>query len=123
MPVPMWVAQVNKRVFNPRELRKGVRPVLTHVGRSSGTTYRTPLDAHNVEGGYIFIVMYGSASDWVQNVLAAGSATLKVDSDELELVSPRLVSKEDAWQLLPSTTKAPANFLRVTEYLQMDVSG
>jgi deazaflavin-dependent oxidoreductase (nitroreductase family) len=121
MPVPMWVAQVNKRVFNRRELRKGVRPVLTHVGRSSGTTYRTPLDAHPVEGGYIFIVMYGSASDWVQNVLAAGSATLKVDSDELELVSPRLVSKADAWQLLPSATKAPANFLRVTEYLQMDV--
>ena len=123
MPVPMWVAQVNKRVFNPRELRKGVRPVLTHVGRSSEKTYRTPLDAHAVEGGYIFIVMYGSDSDWVQNVLAAGSATLKVDSDELELVSPRLVSKEDAWQLLPSTTKAPANFLRVTEYLQMDMRG
>ena len=122
MPVPMWVAQVNKRVFNPRELRKGVRPVLTHMGRSSGTTYRTPLDAHPVEGGYIFIVMYGSASDWVQNVLAAGSAMLKVDSDELELVAPRLVSKEDAWQLLPPATKAPANFLRVTEYLQMDVS-
>ncbi len=123
MPVPMWVAQVNKRVFNPREVRKGVRPVLTHVGRSSEKTYRTPLDAHAVEGGYIFIVMYGSDSDWVQNVLAAGSATLKVDSDELELVSPRLVSKEDAWQLLPSTTKAPANFLRVTEYLQMDMRG
>ena len=123
MPVPMWVTQVNKRVFNPRELRKGVRPVLTHVGRSSEKTYRTPLDAHAVEGGYIFIVMYGSDSDWVQNVLAAGSATLNVDSDELELVSPRLVSKEDAWQLLPSTTKAPANFLRVTEYLQMDMRG
>ncbi len=123
MPVPMWVAQVNKRVFNPREVRKGVRPVLTHVGRSSEKTYRTPLDAHAVEGGYIFIVMYGSDSDWVQNVLAAGSATLKVDSDELELVSPRLVSKADAWQLLPPATKAPANFLRVTEYLQMDVRG
>ncbi len=123
MPVPMWVAQVNKRVFNPRELRRGVRPVLTHVGRSSGKKYRTPLDAHPVESGYIFIVMYGADSDWVQNVLAAGSATLKIDDDELELVSPRLVSKEDGWQLLPPTTKAPANFLRVTEYLQMDVRG
>ena len=121
MPVPMWVAQVNKRVFNPRELRRGVRPALTHVGRSSGTKYQTPLDAHPVESGYIFIVMYGSDSDWVQNVLAAGAATLKIDEDEFELVSPRLVSKEIAWQLLPPTTKAPANFLRVTEYLQMDV--
>ena len=121
MPVPKWVAQVNKRVFNPWELKRGVRPVLTHVGRSSGKTYRTPLDAHPVEGGYIFIVMYGSDSDWVQNVLAAGAATLEIDGDVFVLVSPRLVSKEVAWQLLPATTEAPANYLRVTEYLQMDV--
>ncbi len=77
MPMPRWVARINKRVFNPMELRRGVRPVLTHVGRSSGKTYRTPLDAHLIEGGYIFIVMYGSDSDWVQNVLAAGAATLE----------------------------------------------
>ncbi len=121
MPVPMWIARVNKRVFNPLELRRGVRPVLTHVGRSSGKTYRTPLDAHAVDGGYIFIVMYGSDSDWVQNVLAAGAATLEIDGDEFELVSPRLVSKQDAWQQLSATTKAPPEFLRVTEYLQMDV--
>ncbi len=121
MPVPRWVAQVNKRVFNPLELRRGVRPVLTHVGRSSGKTYRTPLDAHPVDGGYIFIVMYGSDSDWVQNVLAAGAVTLEIDGDEFELVSPRLVSKEVAWQLLSATTKAPPEYLRVTEYLRMDV--
>jgi deazaflavin-dependent oxidoreductase (nitroreductase family) len=122
MPVPMWVAQVNKRVFNPLELKRGVRPVLKHVGRLSGKTYRTPLDAHAIAGGYIFIVMYGAASDWVQNVLAAGAATLEIDDHEIELVAPRLVSKEDAWKLLSATTKAPPDFLRVTEYLQMEVS-
>jgi deazaflavin-dependent oxidoreductase (nitroreductase family) len=121
MPVWMWVARVNKRVFNPRELSRGDRPVLTHIGRSSGNTYRTPLDAHPVDGGYIFIVMYGSDSDWVRNVLAAGTATLEIDGNELDLVSPRLVSKEDAWQLLSAATKAPPSFLRVTEYLRMDV--
>ncbi|MGZ5384202.1 MAG: nitroreductase family deazaflavin-dependent oxidoreductase [Acidimicrobiia bacterium] len=122
MPVPMWVAQVNKRVFNPLELKRGVRPVLKHVGRLSGRTYRTPLDAHAIAGGYIFIVMYGASSDWVKNVLVAGAATLEIDDHEIELVSPRLVSKEDAWKLLSATTKAPPGFLRVTEYLQMEVS-
>jgi len=117
----MWVAQINKRVLNPLELRRGVRPVLTHVGRSSGKTYRTPLDAHPVDGGYIIIVMYGPDSDWVQNVLAAGAATLEIEGEEFELMSPRLVSKEDAWQLLSTTTKAPPDYLRVTEYLQMDL--
>ncbi|MEA1902700.1 MAG: nitroreductase family deazaflavin-dependent oxidoreductase [Actinomycetota bacterium] len=121
MPVPMWVARVSRRVFNPMELKRGVRPVLTHVGRSSGKTYRTPLDVHAVDGGYIFIAMYGPESDWVQNILTAGKATLEVDGDALDLVSPRLVSKEDAWQLLPATTKAPPEYLKITEYLQMDV--
>jgi deazaflavin-dependent oxidoreductase (nitroreductase family) len=121
MPLPMWVAQVNKRLFNRIELRRGARPVLTHVGRSSGKTYHTPLDAHRVDGGFIFILMYGSGSDWVRNVLAAGTASVKVGSEEFELESPRVVSKDAAWQQLPEKTKAPPGFLKVTEYLQMDI--
>ncbi len=69
-------------------LKRGVRPVLTHVGRTSGKTYHTPLDAHPVENGYIFILMYGSDSDWVKNVLAAGTAHLRVGGDEFELDPP-----------------------------------
>ena len=121
MPVPKWVARVNKRITNKAVLKRGVSPVLTYVGRSSGKTYRTPLDAHPVDNGYIFILMYGSDSDWVKNVLAAGTASLKVGGDEFELVSPRLVTKGVAWQQLPATTKAPPDFLRVTEFLQMDI--
>lgn len=121
MPVPMWVAQVNKRVFNRMELRRGVSPVLTHVGRSSGKIYRVPLDAHPVDDGYIFVVMYGSDSDWVKNVLAAGTASLKVGGEEFNLRSPRLISKDEAWEQIDTVTKAPPKFLRVTEYLQMDV--
>jgi len=120
VPVPRWVAQVNKRLFNKMELKRGVTPVLTHVGRSSGNTYRTPLDAHAVDDGFIFILMYGSHSDWVQNVLAAGTARLSVGGEEFALASPRVVTKDVAWQQLPATTKAPASFLNVTEYLQMD---
>ena len=121
MPMPLWFGQVNKRVFNKLELKRGKRPVLTHVGRSSRKTYRTPLDAHPVDNGYLFILVYGSGSDWAKNVLAAGTASLKVGGDEFELVSPRLVTKDVAWQLLPSTVKAPPNFLRITEFLQMDI--
>ena len=119
MALPKWLARVNKRVFNPMELKRGVRPVLTHVGRSSGETYRTPLDAHPVDGGYVFILNYGSDSDWVRNVLAAGSAQLKIEDVEIELVSPSVVSKEAAWKLLPETTKAPADYMRITDYLRM----
>jgi hypothetical protein len=61
MPVPQWVAKINKRLFNPMEIRRGKRPVITHSGRSSGKTYHTPLDAHRTEDGFVFILMYTSA--------------------------------------------------------------
>jgi deazaflavin-dependent oxidoreductase (nitroreductase family) len=92
VPMPRWWTRINKRVFNPMELRRGVRPVLTHVGRSSGTTYRTPLDAHPVEGGYVFVLVYGSRSDWVRNTLAAGHARLTVDGQDVELTAPRVIA-------------------------------
>ncbi|HEX6328233.1 MAG TPA: nitroreductase/quinone reductase family protein [Jiangellaceae bacterium] len=84
MPMPGWWGQINKRVFNPTELKRGIRPALAHVGRSSGTTYRTPLDAHPVDDGYLFILVHGSGPDWVRNVLAAGHARLSVGGEHVD---------------------------------------
>jgi deazaflavin-dependent oxidoreductase (nitroreductase family) len=122
MPVPMWIAEINKRFFNKLELKRGTRPVLTHVGRRSGTSYHTPLDAHPVDGGFIFICMYGPDADWVQNILAAGSAHLTIEDAEFDLDSPRLISKDEAWQRLPETVKAPPEWLNVSDYLQMELA-
>jgi deazaflavin-dependent oxidoreductase (nitroreductase family) len=121
MPFPRWLAQVNKRVFNPIEDRRGVRPVLIHTGRSSGTTYRTPLDAHPVPDGYVFIPMYGPRTDWVRNALAAGDARLSIDGHEVELTSPRLVRKAAVWPLLRAGTKTPPSITDESELLRMDV--
>jgi len=121
MPFPRWLAKVNRRVFNPIEIRRGVRPVLVHVGRSSGSTYRTPLDAHPVPDGYVFIPNYGSRSDWVRNVLAAGAADLAIDGEEIELGSPRMVRKGDIWALLPAGTKTPPGIKEGSELLRMDL--
>lgn len=122
MPMPLWWGHINKRVFNPRALQSGKWAVITHVGRSSGKTYRTPLDAHHVDGTYVFILVYGSRSDWVQNILASGSATLEVGGEMVELASPRLIAKDVAWALLDGITKPPPEFLDVNEFLQMDVA-
>lgn len=122
MPVPKWVAQVNKRLFNKIERKRGKRPVITHVGRVSGKTYHTPLDAHRTDDGFIFILMYGSDSDWVRNVLAAGTARLQAGGEEFELVSPRVITKETAWEQMPTKAKPPPGFLKVTEYLRMDLA-
>lgn len=122
MPMPRWWGQLNKRLFNPRELRRGVRPVLTHVGRTSGTIYRTPLDAHPVDGGYVFILVYGSGSDWVRNVMAAGHAHLAIAGEEVELTAPRVIDEEQAWRALPDSVQRPPRLLRISEYLRMDLA-
>jgi deazaflavin-dependent oxidoreductase (nitroreductase family) len=121
VPMPRWWGQINKRVFNPRAIAGGKWPVLTHLGRVSGAMYRTPLDAHPVDGGYLFVLVYGSRSDWVQNVLAAGSARLQLEGRELQLSSPRLVGDEEAFRHLPGVAERPPKLLRITEFLRMDL--
>ena len=121
MPLPRWLAQINKRVFNPMEVRRGARPVLIHTGRSSGKTYRTPLDAHPLPDGYLFIPMYGPRTDWVNNVLLAQAARLWIDGHEIELQSPRLVKKRDIWPMVPTTTKSYPGISSESELLRMDI--
>jgi deazaflavin-dependent oxidoreductase (nitroreductase family) len=122
MPMPRWWGHINKRVFNPRAIAGGKWPVLTHVGRNSGTTYRTPLDAHPVDGGYVFVLVYGSGSDWVQNVLAAGRARLRTEGKDLDLTAPRLVGQDEAFRALPDEVARPPRLLRITEFLRMDLA-
>lgn len=121
MPMPRWWGHINKRLFNPRAIAGGRWPVLTHVGRSSGTTYRTPLDAHPVDGGYVFVLVYGSGADWVQNVLAAGRARLCVEGAEVDLTNPRLVGEDEALRALAEEVARPPRWLRITEFLRMDL--
>lgn len=123
MPVPKWVGKVNKHTFNKMELKRGKRPVLTHVGRKSGTTFRTPLDAHRTDGGFIFIVMYGSKGcDWVQNILSSGTATLTIEDEQWDLISPRLISRAEAKPLVSADTNLEPGRTKGIEYLQMDIA-
>ncbi|MGW0640507.1 nitroreductase family deazaflavin-dependent oxidoreductase [Nocardia salmonicida] len=122
MPMPIWWGHINKRVFNPRAVAGGKWPVLTHTGRTSGKTYRTPLDAHPVDGGYLFVLVYGSASDWVQNILATGTAQLRADGRETALTTPRVVGRDEAFQALPPEIPRPPKLLRITEFLRMDLA-
>ena len=119
MPYPRWLAKINKRVFNPWSIRKGKYPVVIHVGRTSGQSYQTPLDAFPTETGYVLVARYGPKSDWVLNILAAQTATLRIDGEEHRLDSPRLVSQEEALNALVSG-EPPADFIKAEDFVLMD---
>jgi deazaflavin-dependent oxidoreductase (nitroreductase family) len=121
--MPLWWGQVNKRVFNPLSLRGDRYQVIRHVGRSSGRSYRTPLEAVPVADGYVITLVYGSRSDWVQNVLAAGTAELEVDGRLVGLTDPELLTADEAFARLPPGTKRPPRLLRIDEFLAMRTRG
>ncbi|HEY5889494.1 MAG TPA: nitroreductase family deazaflavin-dependent oxidoreductase [Acidimicrobiia bacterium] len=122
MPMPIWWGKINKHVFNPMALKGDKWSVINHVGRRSGTRYRTPLEAHPVDGGFVFIMVYGPKTDWARNALAAGSAELEFKGERYLLESPRLISRDEAFTLLPETTSRPPGFLNITDYLVMETS-
>lgn len=119
MPMPLWWGKINKRVFNPRSLRNGKWQVIHHVGRTSGRDYRTPIEAIAIEDGYVIVLVYGSRSDWVRNVVAAGSARLEVGGTTVDLVDPEIIDRSQADALLPAAAKRPPKLLRIDEFLRM----
>lgn len=91
--------------------------MVVHVGRSSGATYYTPIDAHPTDAGYVLVIRYGPESDWVKNILAAGEAILRVDGENHRLGLPRLVGQEEAVAALPSGYEPGKDFFRASLYL------
>lgn len=119
MPYPRWLARFNRRVINPREIRKGKYPVVVHAGRTSGRPYETPLDAFPTKTGFVLVARYGRGSDWVRNILAVGTATLRIGGKDYALDSPRLVPQEEALEAL-AADEAPAHFTKAADFLLMD---
>lgn len=123
MAYPRWLAKINKRLFNPRELRRGKYPILIHTGRVSGTSYSTPMDAHPTRDGFVLVVRYGPRSDWVRNAISAGGATLRIDGEDHALAAPRLVGETEALAALPDGYDPGADFTKAEDFLLMDRTG
>ncbi|HET9259313.1 MAG TPA: nitroreductase family deazaflavin-dependent oxidoreductase [Acidimicrobiia bacterium] len=119
MALPTWLARFNRRYTNQIALRKESWPVLVHKGRNSGNTYRTPLGAYPTANGFLFTVNY-NRSDWPRNVVAAGSAILQVDGEDIILTDPVLMPPGEAYPLITDPDmKTPPSFVGVEQCLVM----
>ncbi|MEX2322453.1 MAG: nitroreductase family deazaflavin-dependent oxidoreductase [Acidimicrobiia bacterium] len=111
---------MNKRLFNPGVVRRGAKPIVRHVGRRTGTSYLTPMDAHPTTDGFVLVVRYGPDSDWVRNILAAGGAALIVDGSEHAVGAPRLVTQQEAADQLRPGVDPGRDFFKAEHYLLVD---
>jgi deazaflavin-dependent oxidoreductase (nitroreductase family) len=126
MPIPRGVARFNKRVTNRITGRfAGWMPgfaIVTHTGRRSGRTYRTPVNVFRDGERFLFALTYGAESDWVQNVLAAGRCELRTGGRNFELASPRRFT-DPTRRLVPLPARWILALLSVNEFLGLTGSG
>jgi deazaflavin-dependent oxidoreductase (nitroreductase family) len=116
------------RPFVNRYLNRLTRPlagrlpgfaILTHRGRTSGRTYQTPVNVFRRGDEYFFFLTYGSDSQWVKNVLAAGSCSIETRRRVVELVEPELVTDPEL-RLAPAPVRLiEQRIAGVTQYLRM----
>jgi deazaflavin-dependent oxidoreductase (nitroreductase family) len=123
MPLPRRLAKFNRVVTN-RVLGPFARwlpgfAIVSHVGRRSGRTYRTPVSLFRRGDRYVIALMYGADSEWVRNVLAAGGAHIETRGRRLHLVGPELV-RDQTRSLVPKPVRAPLRLANVEEFMLLE---
>src|SRR4051812_42640017 len=94
-PIVLNAVRRSGRAMKPLVLRSAgtassPTTVVEHVGRTSGRDYETPVVAALFDGGFVIALPYGQNTDWLKNVLAAGSATIRFDGHRYVTVDPRV---------------------------------
>jgi len=120
----MWrFRNIVKRYINPitRPIAKNLPAfaILTHQGRNSGHTYRTPINVFRQGTDYVFFLTYGSDVQWVKNVLANGSCSIETRGRLVELVEPELITDPELRPAPPHVRFVERRIAGATQYLRM----
>lgn len=93
--------------------------ILEHVGRKSGRRYRTPLAILPAGDRLLLPVPFGLGTQWVQNVLAAGEATLHWHGTDVPVSDPRIVSWSEVRPLVSRPLRVVVWFTRVRDLVSL----
>jgi len=90
------IRRMNRALINPRQMKTAGTPgafaaVLRHVGRKSGKQYETPIGVSTTSDSLVVALPYGPDTDWMKNLMTAGSATIVYEGETIEVDEPRVV--------------------------------
>ena len=124
-PVVNAVRRMNRSVTNPRVMRTAgtagtQTSVIEHVGRRSGSTYETPVDIIETTTRLLIALPYGTRTDWLRNVLDAGSATVVTRGERVRVDRPAIVATADVTDLIPPRTLRTLRLFGVGECLSLE---
>lgn len=125
-PAPLLraIRTFNKYLLNPVMSSLGGRKnsyaaVIRHTGRKSGKQYSTPVGADPTLAGFIIPVAYGTRVDWLQNVLAAGRATVLAEGEVHEVTEPELLDAATAMPMLAPSRRRTYERMGIPHYLHV----
>ena len=95
--------------------------ILTHRGRTSGRTYRTPINVFRRGDAYVFFLTYGQNVQWVKNVLAAGEASIRTRGQDVGLTEPQLIEDPER-RLAPWPVRAVGRVIGATWFVRMRIA-
>jgi hypothetical protein len=108
-----WLRERVNRTVNPWLIEHGVPgsaraeiATLEHVGRTSGTTYFTPVHPTIRDAVVLVPAPLGTGSQWARNVQAAGHARLQFHETLYELDQPELITVAETG-MFPPAVAAP----------------
>jgi len=117
-----WLAKFNILVTNHiTGVFAGWLPgfgILTHIGRKSGRTYRTPINVFRSGDGFIIALTYSSKSEWVKNVLVRGGCELKTLGRKHMLSSPK-VKHDPTRRRFPFLVRIVLRLVGADEYMEL----
>lgn len=93
--------------------------IIHHTGRKSGQAYATSVAIGRTGDGFVIPLPFGSATQWAQNVVAAGGCTIRWRGHDYAASAPALVTRAEAAEsfrlLRPLVRRIDiATYLRVT---------
>ncbi len=126
MPLPAWLARLNRRVTNrvTRHLvGHGDFAELEHVGRRTGRVHRIPINAFRHGDAVTIALTYGPRTDWLRNVRAAGGARMRLGDEVLTLGPPRDLPTAVGMARVPAPARLLLPRLGVAEFVELPVLG
>lgn len=95
---------------------------IRHVGRRSGKQYATPVVADRTEDGFVIPLPYGMRVDWLQNVLAAGRATISVQGESYDVAEPEIIGAAAALPALSPRRRRTLKGVGIEHYLKVKLT-
>ena len=91
--------------------------IVRHVGRTSGRAYQNPVSAYPLGDGFVIPVLYGTQSQWVRNVMAAGRFTLRTKGRDYLLERPELIAPAQALAAYPALLRRIMRSQRTQDFV------